>query len=56
MNSIEILTRKMLETSEAYRRGEITAEAANADIAVYAEALLRVTQYASAVTVEGELA
>jgi hypothetical protein len=56
MNSIDILTRKMLETSEAYRRGDITAEAANADIAIYAKALLLVARNASAVTVEGELA
>lgn len=48
MNAVEILTRKMVEASEAYRRGEITAEAANSDIAVYAEALTRVLEHGSA--------
>jgi hypothetical protein len=48
MNAVEILTGKMVEASEAYRRGEITAEAANADIAIYAEALTRVLEHGSA--------
>jgi len=47
MNAVEILTGKMVETSEAYRRGDITALAANVQIGIYADALLHVTRNGS---------
>lgn len=52
MNTVEILTGQMLEAAEDYRRGNITAEAANHYIATYARALVSVADHGSALNEE----